>query len=240
MKTIQIIENRIKNNASLMVNAEKHSATEAYKAVVTKKKELRNSGWDGRHKESYYLFKDEKVPLDLIYTRLWKELGGIVVTENEGLSEEWLQFGIGTDIHKVWQWMELEFKICIEYDIKHNKRPAEEGKYLLIKKDLGELGEAMAPIKAWIDNTDGVSLRVRVDHTYDIIIKCNESELSFKPTHSKSDDGLYDYIKFNEFEVHIKKEDEGLLVDVWDSPDKREVIDSMMIPWNNLIDGFEW
>ena len=78
------------------------------------------------------------------------------------------------------------------------------------------------------------TVRVRQNDERELLI-VTVDKLDYKvPSVTYSDNKSYCYITFNSVSVHLNLDDEGVVVDVWDSPDAIAVVDTTYLFYNEL------
>ena len=82
------------------------------------------------------------------------------------------------------------------------------------------LGTVSTTLNVFACNIDEFTIRTQIDDSDELTTITSVKESNFvKPQVTLSEDGSYQYVKFGDVEVHIKLEDEGIVVDVWDTTD---------------------
>lgn len=95
-------------------------------------------------------------------------------------------------------------------------------------------------LHVWVDNSepDNVLLRTTLDGNPDSLILVTVELSDFtSPDVSYSEDKTYCYVTFNNNSLHIKLDDEGVVLDVWDSQnDEHGSIDTSYFFYTDLED----
>lgn len=99
-------------------------------------------------------------------------------------------------------------------------------------------GEDQGMLTFWVDTIEQDNPRIFTQLNQDENILNTTVVLSDNkmPEVSFSEDRTYCYIKYDIHQVHVKLEDEGVVVDIWmicDS-DAEQIIDSTYLEWNEL------
>lgn len=95
-------------------------------------------------------------------------------------------------------------------------------------------------LSVWMDKIDPADSRVFVAlDTEETLLSVSMFTVSLKmPELSFSEDLKYCYLKFGECEVHIKLDDEGVVVDVWDmSSEPEDVVESASLFYVDLFES---
>ncbi len=95
---------------------------------------------------------------------------------------------------------------------------------------------AFTEVKAWIDTVDGIKLRVKADDGPElIVIEAQEANLNCTPEVTSVHNGRYTYLRFYTLEVHIKLDDEGIIIDVWEMPDGGFSLGTAAIDYSDIM-----
>lgn len=104
-------------------------------------------------------------------------------------------------------------------------------------------GEQSSLLNVWVDNIEKDDVRIFVTHeNNDELLRIMLDSSEFKlPEISYSEDRSYCYLTFNDVQIHIKLEGEGIIIDAWDmsEPSYEEVLDSTAIEWDEFY-GIEY
>ena len=99
-----------------------------------------------------------------------------------------------------------------------------------------ERGGKLTVFSVWCDAIEPAerTVRVRQNDERELLI-VTVDKLDYKvPSVTYSDNKSYCYITFNSVSVHLNLDDEGVVVDVWDSPDAIAVVDTTYLFYNEL------
>ena len=100
-----------------------------------------------------------------------------------------------------------------------------------------ERGGKLTVFSVWCDAIEPTHRTVRVmqnDSDGELLIVTVEESDYKVPSVTYSDNKSYCYITFNSVSIHIKLEDEGVVVDVWDSSDAIAAVDTTYLFYNEL------
>jgi len=88
-----------------------------------------------------------------------------------------------------------------------------------------------------IAETNEPSITVKLNNKEQVLFTDTSMEEFVLPTISFSDDRTYCYLIFTDFQVHIKIECEGVIIDVWllDKSDDEQVVESTYLYWEELF-----
>ena len=128
---------------------------------------------------------------------------------------------IFSEVNPIQPETQMGVNVVIDYDSPH--------------EDIDFSG-SKATLNVWCDNEEGNTiLRTTLNNSADSLLLVIVEKADFKqPSVTYSDDKTYCYVRFASNTLHIKLEDEGIVLDVWNDGNEHESVDTNYVFYEEL------